>query len=255
MNFKFWLNGIFSVAIAAMLLTGISGCSDESMPECFRTAGNTVEYDVAVGVFTSIKMSEGIELVITQGDEQRVTVKTPENFRPEIKAETINGELRLTNGTSCNWVRDYNLTTVYVTTPGLESIYSASQFDVKSNGVLAFPALTLKSGLYGKTASGTWMLNVNCQNLTVEDNQSSFYNISGVAENLTVNFYSGDSRFEGSSLTSQNLQVFHRSSNDIIARPALEASGTLYSTGNLILKTHPPVVNVTRLFHGEVRYE
>jgi hypothetical protein len=253
MNYKLRPANILML-FSLMLLMAL-GCTDDTMPECFRTAGNVVEYDVPVDAFTSIKISEGIELVITQGDEQRVTVKTPENFKPEIKAETINGELQLTNSTSCNWVRDYNLTTIYIITPVLESIYSASQFDVESSGILAFPSLKLSSGLYSKTASGTWKLNVNCQNLSIEDNQSSFYNISGIAENLTVNFYAGDSRFDGSNLNSQKLQVFHRSSNDIIARPELEAKGTLYSTGNLILKTHPPVVDVVQLFHGEVRYE
>lgn len=255
MNFKFSVSCISPASIAALLLILISGCTDESVPECFRTAGDVVEYDVAVDAFTSIKISEGIALMITQGDAQRVTIKTPENFKPEINAQTVNGELQLTNGTSCNWVRDYNLTTIYVTTPDLENIYSASQFDVKSNGVLAFPSLKLSSGLYGKTASGTWQLNVNCQSLMIEDNQSSYYNISGIADNLTVNFYSGDSRFDGSNLASQKLHIFHRSSNDIIARPELEAKGTLYSTGDLVLKTHPPLVEVNRLFHGEVRYE
>lgn len=241
--------------LLCLVVLTFSGCTDDAMPECFRTAGNVVEYDVPVDAFTSIKISEGIELVITQGDEQRVTIKTPENFKPEIKAQTVGSELQLTNSTSCNWVRDYNLTTVYVTTPNLEGIYSASQFDVKNNGVLNFASLKLSSGLYGKSPSGNWKLNVNCQNLTIEDNQSSFYNISGNADNLMVNFYAGDSRFDGSGLTSQNLQIFHRSSNDIIARPELEARGTLYSTGNLILKTHPPIVDVVQLFNGEVRYE
>lgn len=253
MNYEFYK--LMRLLFVLICMTAITGCTDDAMPECFRTAGDTVEYDVTVGAFESIKISEGIELVITQGDEQRITIKTAENFKPEIKAQTVNGELQLTNNTSCNWVRDYNLTTVYVTTPNLESIYSASQFDVKSSGVLDFPTLKLQSGLYGKTPSGTWLLNVNCQNLTIEDNQSSFYKISGTADNLTVNFYAGDSRFDGSNLTSQMLQVFHRSSNDIIAKPLLEAHGTLYSTGDLILKTHPPVVDVTRFFHGEVKYQ
>lgn len=238
-----------------MAVMALSGCTDDAIPECFRTAGDVVEYDVPVDAFTSINISEGIELVIAQGDEQRVTIKTPENFKPEVTAQTISGELQLTNSTSCNWVRDYNLTTIYITTPVLESIYSASQFDVKSSGILSFPSLKLQSGLYGKTASGTWALTINCQNLTIEDNQSSFYNISGIADNLMINFYAGDSRFDGSGLTSQKLLVFHRSSNDIIAGPELEVRGTLSSTGNLILRTHPPIVDVVQLFHGEVRYE
>lgn len=254
-NLKFKMNRIFSFVIFTLLLQCLPGCTSDAMPECYRTAGAIVTYDAEVDPFTSVVLSEGIALVITQGDEQRVTIETPENFKPEISAETINGELHLRNNTSCNWVRDYNMTTVYLTTPNLESIYSASQFEVKSNGVLAFPTLTLQSGLHRKTASGTWVLNVNCQTLVIEDNQSSFYNISGNADNLAVSFYAGDSRFDGTNLISQNLEVFHRSSNDIIANVAKQATGTIYSTGNLVLVNHPEIIDIDQLFHGAVKYQ
>jgi len=217
--------------------------------------GAVVTYATPVADFTAIELSLGIELVITEGPEQMVTIQTGENIKQYISAQVKDGKLYLTNAVDCNWVRDYKSTTIYVTTPHLEKIYSASQFAVKSNGVLAFPSLSLQSGIFSETASGTFELDVNCQNLTIDDNQACYYIIDGVVENLAVNFYSGDSRFDGGDLTAQKLQVFHRSTNDIIANVQQEVTGTLYSTGNLVLKNHQPVVTVNRIYTGKVVYE
>ena len=231
-----------------------TACNDAT-PECFRDMGSIVTYETEVPDFTSIHISAGIEVVITEGPKQKVSIQTGEHIKSYITAGVKDNVLWLTNATNCNWVREYNSTTVYITTPHLEKIYSASQFAVRSDGVLAFPSLSLQSGLFSETASGTFELELNCQNFTVEDNQSCYYKITGAVENVTVNFYSGDARFDGSGLTAQKLEVFHRSSNDIIANVAREVTGTLYSTGNLVLKHHPPVVNVDRVYSGKVVYE
>jgi hypothetical protein len=217
--------------------------------------GAIVTYETAVPDFTAINLSLGIELVITEGPVQKVSIQTDNNIKQYISAEVKDGKLYLINAVSCNWVRDYKSTTIYVTTPHLEQIYSASQFAVKSNGVLTFPSLSLQSGIFSETASGTFVLDVNCQNLSIEDNQVCYYVINGAVENLAVSFYSGDARFDGSNLIAQKLQVFHRSTNDIIANVQQEVTGTLYSTGNLVLKNHPPVVTVNRIYTGQVVYE
>lgn len=240
------------VVIAVMQL--INGCNSDSGTECFRTLGTAMVYDVPVENFTTIHISAGIELVVTQGMEQKVTVQTGENIVEYITAQVTNGELRLTNANNCNWVRDYNSTTVYVTTPHLEKIYSASQFGVKSQGVLSFPSLQLQSGITGETASGTFNLNVNCENLVVEDNQAAYFVLTGAVNSLTVNFYSGDSRFDGAGLLAQGVNVFHRSSNDIIVNPQQSVTGTLYSTGNLVLKNTPPVIDVQQVYTGSIIY-
>lgn len=249
MNFK------LRITLLIVLFQVFSACNNDLTPECFKNMGDVINYDVEVADFTSVHVGVGIELVITEGAEQKVTVQTGENIKEYISATVNEGELLLKNDNNCNWVRDYKSTTVYITTPHLERIYSASQFAVKSNGVLTFPSLSLMSGIFSETASGTFELDVNCQYLTVEDNQSTYSVINGSVQNLVVNFYSGDARFDGSGLMAQKLTVFHRSSNDIIANVQQEVTGTLYGTGNLVLKNHPPVVTVNRIYTGQVVYE
>ena len=241
--------------ITCLFLLVLTSCNNDITPECFEKMGAIVTYSTAVPDFTAINLSLGVELVITEGPEQKVSIQTGENIKQYITADVKDGKLYLTNAVDCNWVRDYKSTTVYVTTPHLEQIYSASQFAVKSNGVLTFPSLSLQSGIFSETASGTFELDVNCQNLSIDDNQACYYVINGTVENLVVNFYSGDARFNGSNLVARKLQVFHRSTNDIIANVQQEVTGTLYSTGNLLLKNHPPVVTVNRIYTGQVVYE
>lgn len=225
------------------------------MPECLRNAGAVTRYNVDVPTFTQIEVSEGVEVVLSQGTSCSIEISTGENLRSEISAVVTEGKLVLRNSTSCNWVRDYNTTTVYVTAPDIERIYSASQFAVRSSGVLSYPAVTLQSGLYSDTAAASFELDLDTDSLIAEDNSSSYFKISGRAANVTVHFYSGDARFDGSTLATQDLQIFHRSSNDIIASPSGAVTGTLYSTGNLVLKSQPASVQVERLYHGNVIYE
>jgi hypothetical protein len=246
------LKVIIGLLLLQMLL---ASCNNEHAPECFKSMGDKVSYTVKVDSFTGIHISPGIELVVKQGTETAVIIETGEYIKEYVTVEVKDNTLWISNSNNCNWTRDYKSTTVYITTPVLEKIYSASQFAVKSDGVLSFPSLVLQSGLNSETASGTFELEVNCDNLVVEDNQDVYCVIKGKTQNLSVNFYSGDARFDGTNLEVQNLGVFHRSSNDIIAAPQQRASGTLYSTGNLVLKTHPPVVEVEQLYKGEVVYE
>lgn len=246
---------IIQLCVALLFLSFISGCNSDAAPDCFKTAGKTISYEVAVDSFTAIEVSEGVEVVLKQGTERNVVVQTGENLTGSTSVTVRDNTLYITNNSSCNWVRDYNTTTVYVTTPVLEKIYTLSQFMVRSDGVLAFPSLILQSGMRGKTPSGIFELTVNCENLFIEDNQKLYCAIKGNATNLTVNYFSGDARFDGANLIAQNVTVFHRSSNNITINPQQEIRGTVSSTGNLILKNHPPIVEVERLYTGKIIFE
>lgn len=240
--------------VSLLFLIAFFSCDSENANDCFQTSGSPITKEFNVDDFKKINISEGIELIIKQGAEKKVVVKTGDNLISGITAEVSENELFLRNTNGCNWVRDYNTTKVYVTTPELINVYSSSQFGVKSEGVLNFPSLTLQSGMFGNTASGTFELQVNCVNLSIEDNKSSYFAISGTAEALNIAFYDGDARFDGSNLTVKEVAFFHRSSNNIIVNPINKISGTIYSTGNVILKNVPPVIEVTQLYQGRLIY-
>lgn len=229
-------------------------CDSENAPDCFQKSGTIITKEITVENFDKINISQGIELIIKEGPETQVTVESGENLMSGITAEVVDNKLFLRNSNGCDWVRDYNNTKVYVTTPTLVNVYSSSQFGVKSEGILSFPVLTLQSGIFSDTASGTFELEVDCGGLTIEDNESSYFKISGNTVSLNVNFYDGNARFDGSNLIANEVAFFQRSSNDIIVNPINKISGTIYSTGNIVLKHTPPIIEVTQLYQGHLVY-
>ncbi|WP_442787389.1 head GIN domain-containing protein [Flavobacterium suncheonense] len=238
---------------AVVTLFLLCSCSSELMPACYREAGNSITVVQEVPFFEQINISEGVELVVQQGTEISVTLSAGENVMDEMETRVSDNILYVKNNLECSLgtVQPVKAT---VTVPDLKKIYSASQFNVSSNGVLNFPELTLQQGLYGKTASNIFTMEVNCQQLVVENNNTTIFRIRGNAENVVVNFYGGDPRFEGGNLEANNIQVFQRSSNDMILKPLLKVEGDIYSNGNLVLLNHPETVNVTQHYTGHIVY-
>ena len=96
---------------------------------------------------------------------------------------------------------------------------------------------------------------MNSQDVKVVGNNLTFFNLSGVTENLNVNFAAGDGVFNGASLIANEVNVFHRGTNNIIVNPQNVLEGRLVSTGNLISVNHPPLVDVEVLYTGSLIFQ
>ncbi|ESU21091.1 hypothetical protein FEDK69T_26460 [Flavobacterium enshiense DK69] len=241
------------VSFLAVVFLLIS-CSSEVVPGCYREPGKTISRFDDVEAFHEINIAGGINLVVKQGDVAEVKIETGENIIAEVTTKVTNGILYVKNKLEC----DLGTTIparVTVTAPDITKIYSSSQYSVESEGVLNFPYLNLQQGLFGETASNIFDLNVNCQNLVVENNNTTIFRIKGTTNSLNVVFYSGVSRFEGADLAVQDVYVFQRSSNDMILKPANKIEGDIYSNGNIILLSRPSVVNVVQHYTGHIVYQ
>ena len=102
--------------------------------------------------------------------------------------------------------------------------------------------------------TGDFNIQVNNSQVVIENNNVSRYYISGQTDVLVVNFYDGNGRFNGDNLTAKKINVYHRGSNDMVVNPSESIIGKMVSTGNVILKNNPPIVDVQQLYHGRVIY-
>ncbi len=227
--------------------------------ECIESAGATKSKDIPVEAFSKIKVYRGIEVVITEGPETKVQIQAGENFINDIEVKQYGNQLVFKDNSGCNWVRDYGQTKIFITTPTLEEIYSKTDRDISSNGVLTFQNLNIISfdrDADGESGAGTgdFILEINNNSLTIGNNNVSRFYLSGQTNNANFNFYFGDGRIEAGQFKIQNLYVYHRGSNDMIVKPMQSLTGTLNSTGNVILKNVPPLVDVEELYQGRVVY-
>lgn len=235
----------------------LSACEKPS--DCVESTGAIISKEVQVAPFKKIKVYRGIEVIITQGSEHKVAIVAGENFINNVEVTQNGDQLIFKNEASCNWVRAYGTTKILVTTPTLEEVYSKTDRNISSNGVLTFPSLTFTAfdkDADGEAGAGTgdFILNINNESLTINNNNVSRYYLSGQTNQANFYFYFGDGRIEAENLTAQHVQVYHRGSNDMTVKPIQSIAGTMNSTGNIILKNVPPVVNVEELYQGNVIY-
>ncbi|WP_458627717.1 head GIN domain-containing protein [Winogradskyella sp. PC D3.3] len=236
----------------------IFACNSEDANDCFQTSGRIIQQEVSVSSFERILVHRDIKLVIKEAPNYKVTIETGENLINDVTVEVVGNRLVLTDNNTCNYVRDYGITKIYVETPSLNEIRSSTQYEVSSDGVLNYEALTLISEDYNQENQftiGDFRLSINSENLNIEANNLSFYYINGVVENLYVGFYSGSGRFEGESLLAQNVNVYHRGSNDMIVNPQQSLTGSLKGTGDLISVNEPPTVDVERIYTGQLLFQ
>ena len=234
-------------------------CNGEDVPACFRNEGNIVREEVMVAAFDRITVFENIELILLPGAEQRVEIETGEFLRKEVSARVDDGRLILRNNISCNFVRDYGITKIYVTSPNLIEIRSSSGYPIRSEGTLSYTNILLISESFldseSETTDGTFELDLNAESVRIIVNGIAYFQLQGSSNNLDINIAAGDSRIEAETFVVQNIALDHRGSNDIRINPQESLTGVIRGVGDVISVNRPDNVDVEILFRGRLIFE
>jgi hypothetical protein len=233
-------------------------CDSENAGDCFQTTGAIIQQEFTVPTFDKILVNRDIELILKEGPSEEVIVETGKNLFNDVSVEVIDNQLILTDGNTCNYVRTYGTTKVYVTAPSITEVRSSTQYDIKSDGVLTYPNLTILSEDFRELESintGNFYLDIDNEGFTLVFNNLSNAFISGKTNNLRITLASGLSRFEGRNLIAQNVSLSQRSSNDIIINPQQKLSGKISGVGDVISANKPPIVDVEVVYKGQLIFE
>ncbi|MBD0832888.1 head GIN domain-containing protein [Aestuariibaculum sediminum] len=241
-----------------LCLALIFACDSENAGDCFQKTGEIIQQDFTVETFTKILVNRDIELVIKEGSEQKVVVQTGKNLLNDVQVIVEDGKLILTDNNTCNYIRDYGVTKVFVTSPNLTEIRSSTQYDISSDGVLTYPSLAILSESFGAPetfTSANFYLELNNTSFRAVFNNASNCYVSGQTNNLNVTFASGTSRFEGENLVAQNVTLWNRSSNDMILNPKQSIKGRISGVGNVIAVTKPDIIDVVEQYKGRLIFK
>lgn len=139
--------------------------------------------------FTGINVSDGVELYLTQGDEESVAVSAAdEKYMERFKAEVENGVLRIFyDNKGINWSsNEKRKLKAYVSFKTLQLLHASGGADVKIQGSINADNLDVKF-----TSGSSFNGKLVAKDLTVEQNSGSSINISGTAEKIKVEVSSG----------------------------------------------------------------
>ncbi len=245
-----------SFFVILFVLWVFSACDSGDIGLCFDDTTAIAERVVTVPVFEQIIVSENVSLVLSQGP-QSVIIDAPETFIDDVEVTVKNGTLFLADENRCDLLRENAPTTIYVTAPNINRIRNASQYEVLSDGVLAYDSLVLISDLNenARYSVGEFRMELDVTTFEVISNNISNFYISGRVENALIGFYAGSSRFEGAGLLVGNLRVFHRGSNVMIVNPIIRITGEIRSNGDVISKNRPGIIDVDELNLGRLIFQ
>lgn len=237
----------------------LQGCDSEKAWDCIQDAGQIINQEYEVEGFTKIQVWERVQLVIRQGEFQSVIVQTGENLINEVQVVVEDNILKVSDRNSCNHVRDYGITKVFVSVPDLKEIRNSSGLAVLGEGVIGFDELTLVSedpdNLDVYHFDGDFILDVDVGRLKIQANGISKFYLSGRAGFANFQAYDGDVRIEAEDLIVENLYFVHRSSNKMIVNPQQSIRGTLRGVGDVISMNRPPIVEVEELWTGRLIFQ
>ena len=254
---KFILHITFFCCLILVTSCGIS-------EDCFKGNGNQITQTFPFEGFSKIKVYDGVGLVVKEGPNYEVKIKTSENIIDNLDVKLEGNMLVIKDNSSCNIARDYGQTTVYVTIPDgtilplipeLE-LHCKTEQKIQSDGVLHSPIVRLFAiGDDGDGAgTGDFYINVDNGQFVVESNNVSNFYINGHSEEMLLNFYFGNGRFYGKDYHVENVKVYHRGSNDMFVYPIQKIEGIINATGNVVLKNVPPIIDVEEVFRGRLIY-
>jgi hypothetical protein len=148
-----------------LILVGCaSACNKEDCPDCLQKAGSMARESRDLDVFREIRLSDRINLVITQDTVNRVLIEAGKNLIPEVVTQVEAGVLTIRDDNTCNWVRSYeNSITVYLQCKELRNIYYDGAGSI--TGTNEMVADTLEVNLWD--GSGKIRLQTDCDELRV----------------------------------------------------------------------------------------
>jgi len=236
------------------------GCNTENSIDCFQSTGDIIEQEFLAEDFHKIEVFSRVKLIFSQGDNYKVVVETGGNLINEVFVRVEDSTLKVSDRNSCNFVREFGVTKVYVTAPNLTEIRNSSGLEVRNQGPIEFDELTLISedptgeGLFA--INGDFILdNLNIKILRVTANGLSKFILKGKAFNCHLGAADSDVRIDASELEIQHLYLFHRSTNKIICNPLQSIRGKIVGLGDVIALNQPPIVEVEEFFTGRLIFE
>lgn len=232
---------IIVLAVAALFL---SACNFN-----FNTGetgnGNVVTQERNVSEdFSEVRGSAGLDVYLTQGDENKIVVEADENLLQYISTEIENGKLHIT--TSENIGRS-KAKKVHVSFKHLNNIEASSGADVIGNSVIKSENLSLKG-----SSGADLEVEVFSKEISIKSSSGSHVNVSGKASSLMADASSGG-EIDAQKLMVATCNAEASSGAEVTVNVKNKLETHVSSGGNINYYGDPISVNSNESHSGSVR--
>ena len=184
--------------------------------------------------FSGIKVSTGIDLFISQGNTNAITVEADENLHDLIITEVKEGVLKIYTDKN---IWKSKARKVYVTIEKLSFLKATSGSDVKSETIIKTNEISISA-----TSGAAIEINVEAESVATSTTSGSDIKITGTTINHASNATSGSS-IDAYDLKSDNAIAKATSSASINIYASKKMEGKATSGADIYLKGNPATIN------------
>jgi len=202
------------------------------------------------GSFIAISVSDGIELLLTQSNEESIAVSaSDQKYMERFKTEVSDGTLKIYyDSKTMVWnSNEKKKLKAYVSFKTLQKLKASSGSNVKTKMTLTVDKLELSF-----TSGSLFNGELNVGHLDVSENSGAEINVSGKAANLKVDLNSG-AMFKGYDLDADYCEAKATSGGEVRIKVNKELSAKANSGGAIRYKGDAVIKDVNVNSGGEVK--
>ena len=232
-----------STFLMIALLSSLAGSCYIDHIETVAGNGKVVKEERSVADFSGLKVSAGIDVIITQSDKTGITVEADENLMDWIKTEVVNNELKIYTDKN---IRSAKEKKVYVNFKKLNEIDISSAGDVNSGNTLVTDELDIEM-----SSAGNLTLAVEADRVEIDISSAGNARLSGKA-----NFFKADLSSAGDlnafELEAKVGEITVSSAGNARVFITEEASFKSSSAGDIDYKGEPRLKNISTSSAGSI---
>ena len=183
------------------------------------------------GNFSSIKISSGIHIYLSKGDEEVLAVSASnDKYKEGIKTEIINGVLNIFYaGEKIRFGNNYKLN-VYIAYKKLEQIQASGASNIYIAGVMELPLLNVQM-----SGASEFKGEIKIDELNIKLSGASNMKLYGIAKNINIES-SGASDVKGYDLVTETCNIKSSGASDVNITVTKEIFANASGASNIYYK-------------------
>lgn len=232
------------ILFVALLAATTTSCMGDWSFGQVNGNGDVVVDERNVGSFDGVKGSAGLDVYLTEGDEEKVVVEADENLQEIITTEVVGGVLKVSAEKSIGRAKAKK---VHVTYRKLSSVAASSGADVIGNSLIEAESISLDS-----SSGADLEVEVVAREVFLECSSGADIKVSGRTDNLVASASSG-SDIKARDLESRTCSANASSGADITVNVRERLNGKASSGGDIKYYGDPEAVSAKDGYSGSVR--
>jgi hypothetical protein len=233
---------IYFISCLIILLLSLSSCVFDFRETVYGN-GNLVTEERHADSFDRLKVSSGIDVIITQGEKESIQVVADENLLEYIKTEIYDNTLKIYTDANIRHAKSKEVHLVY---KKLREIDISSAGDVEGTNRMKTDDLDIDL-----SSAGDLSLDVEAIKITCNISSAGDAHLSGTVDELDADLSSaGD--LNASDLVARKAHVNSSSAGNARICATEEVDLTASSAGDIYYKGDPKTININKSSAGSI---